>query len=102
MSIEEMFDGTGGYRPGAMTWWNHQPAHPELDTDPRPRPHLAVMTPAGIACLDCPAASDPAQPGRYWARTGIPPDVTATPSLHVLPGRPDSWHGYLTSGTLNP
>lgn len=60
-------------------------------------PHLAVMTPAGLACLDCPATKDP--PGRYWIRVGEPPRVTVTPSLNIAD---ETWHGWLTDGVLTP
>jgi len=87
------FEG-GGERVGAMCWRNH-PAS-EHDTDPRPFPHLGVMTPAGLVCLDCPE-TDP--PHRKWARTGEPPNVSVTPSLNV---NKEQWHGFLTDGMLVP
>lgn len=58
-------------------------------------PHLAVMTPAGLVCLDCPS-----QAGTYWVRTGEPPAVTVTPSLNVSEGLPRAWHGWVTAGVL--
>lgn len=96
-NIEYAFasDVPNGHRVGAMFWWNH--GRDELDVQPRPMPHLAVMTPAGLACLDCPA-TDP--PPRYWTRTGEPPNVTVTPSLLINPGGTPTWHGFLTNGVL--
>lgn len=87
------FDG-GDLDIGAMTWRGH--GRQEYDTEPRPMPHLAVMTPAGMACLDCPA-TDP--PHGYWQRTGTPPNVTVTPSLNISN---EEWHGFLTNGVLTP
>lgn len=80
---------------GAMTWWNHQAD--EHDPDPRPFPHLAVMTPGGLVCVDCPE-SDP--PYGKWTRTGQPPDVTVSPSLNINEGTPGAWHGFLQNGEL--
>lgn len=81
---------------GAMGWRSHAPRS-ERDTSPRPMPHLAVRTAAGLVCLDCPATKDP--PGRYWLRVGDPPRVTVTPSLNVDNER---WHGWLIDGRLDP
>lgn len=99
-SVEDCFSADGqplNYRVGAMCWRHHDQPNPELDTDPRPLPHLAVMTPAGLVCLDCPADGDRDRPGRYWVRDGEPPVVTVTPSLNVRHGM---WHGWLTEGEL--
>lgn len=96
--LDECWDG-GERRVGAMVWRHHTRLH-DLDTAPRPMPHLAVMTPAGLACLDCPATGGNKQPGRYWARTGEPPLVTVTPSLDVNPGGDPHWHGFITGGVL--
>ncbi len=102
-SIEEGFiagsDRPDNFNVGAMFWWSHG-RHTELDTAPRPMPHLAVMTPAGLACLDCPATGGSRAPGRYWERTGEPPEVTAAPSLDIGEGSPFHWHGWLQSGEL--
>jgi hypothetical protein len=89
----------GGQRVGAMAWWSHG-TDPARDTAPRPQPHLAVMTWAGLACLDCPATVG--DPGRYWTRTGEPPRVTVTPSLLINPNptTAPTWHGFLTDGQL--
>jgi hypothetical protein len=92
--LNECWIEGGGQRVGAMTRWSHTPD--EHDTDPRPFPHLAVMTPAGLACLDCPE-SDP--PYGKWTRTGEPPNVTVTPSLNI---NHEEWHGWLTNGQLLP
>lgn len=59
----------------------------------RPAPHLAVMTPAGLWCIDCPATGS----DHMWDRTGEPPHITATPSINIGPER---WHGWLTGGAL--
>lgn len=98
--VDECF-AAGNFRVGAMVWRHHSRLE-RLDTDPRPMPHLAVMTPAGLVCLDCPATDlrDPSGefiPGRYWLRMGEPPAVTVTPSLNVNHGE---WHGFLTAGQL--
>lgn len=82
------------FTPGAMFWRRH--TYEEYDRERRPMPHLAVMTPAGIACLDCPATDEP---HGYWTRTGVPPLVTVTPSLNI---NNDEWHGFLTDGVLTP
>ncbi len=97
--IEDCFDSEMpfGHRVGAMFWWNH--GRSERDTTPRSMPHLAVMTIAGLACLDCPA-SEPDPPGTYWTRTGEPPIVTVTPSLNINPNGTPTWHGFLANGAL--
>ena len=87
----------GGQNIGAMAWGRHE--IDEHDSDPRPLPHLQVMTPAGLVCLDCPE-SDP--PYGKWTRTGDPPRVSVVPSLNVNEGNPGAWHGYLTDGVLTP
>lgn len=79
---------------GAMYWRSH--GRKPYDHDPRPMPHLAVHTTAGMACLDCPAD---AEPHAYWTRTGLPPIVTVTPSLNI---NNEEWHGFLTDGVLTP
>lgn len=89
------------FRVGAMFWRRHTIPVSEMDTDPRPGPHLAVMTPAGIACLMCPASDPP--PGRYWLISGEPPNITVTPSLNINPHAPDPagrFHGWITDGVL--
>lgn len=86
----------GEPRVGAMVWRDHEPE--PYDDSPRPMPHLSVMTPAGLACLDCPE-SDP--PHGKWSRTGEPPNVTVQPSLDVAKDDPEHhWHGWLTAGQL--
>jgi len=94
-SVGECWDDAGNQRVGAMFWRRHGPA--ERDAAPRPFPHLAVMTRAGLACLDCPE-SDP--PYRKWEWTGEPPNVTVHPSLDVDKDGPHHWHGHLTDGEL--
>ena len=81
----------GRPRVGAICWRRHD-APPE-DPEPRPTPHLAVMTPAGLVCLDCPETGGTG----HWDRQGDPPRVTVTPSLNVNHGE---WHGWLTDGHL--
>lgn len=43
-----------------------------------------------VWCIDGPASS-----GGYWARNGVPPLVTATPSILT-----EQYHGFLTAGHL--
>lgn len=95
--VMDAWDEYGEPRVGAMMWRRHE-LHAR-DATPRPMPHLGVMTPAGLVCLDCPA-SEP--PHGYWERTGEPPAVTVTPSLDVAKGEPYAWHGWLTNGELVP
>lgn len=91
-------DADDAFDVGAM-WWRHH-ERSEHDTDPRPMPHLAVITPAGLACLHCPA-TDP--PHGYWTVTGSPPNVSVEPSLDIgRAGEPRHWHGFLTQGALTP
>ena len=82
----------GAPRVGAMVWRNHE--SPTYDSDPRPLPHLVVMTPAGLFCIDC-SATDP--PHGHWERRGEPPIVTVTPSINI---NREAWHGWLTNGVL--
>lgn len=92
--IDDCWHEGGGNNVGAMCLWIH--GRDEHDVQPRPMPHLGVMTPAGLFCTDCPA-SDP--PHGYWTKTGEPPKVTLTPSINV---NHDEWHGFLTDGVLTP
>jgi hypothetical protein len=52
---------------------------------------LTVMTPGGEWAVDAPSSG-----GTLWQRTGAPPNVTATPSIHF----PGKYHGWLTNGLL--
>lgn len=81
--------------PGAMFFRSHPALTPAEDPQPRPMPHLAVMTPAGLWCTDCPASDDPT----YWSRHGTPPRVTVSPSVNV---NNEEWHGHLRNGALIP
>lgn len=92
--VSDCWTEQGRPRVGAMAWRHH--TLDEHDLDPRPLPHLGVMTPAGLVCLDCPE-SDP--PYGKWTRTGVPPAVTVTPSLNV---NREQWHGHLRNGELVP
>ena len=56
-------------------------------------PHLIVMTPAGEWDTDMPANN-----GDGWERSGIPPLVTAHPSIGI--GNPYRYHGWLRHGKL--
>lgn len=89
--LDDTLDDHGNERVGAMFWWTHQ--RTPLDVEPKPFPHLAVTTPLGPVCLDCPATSG----AGYWTRTGRPPRITVTPSIDVNHG---GWHGFLSGGHL--
>jgi len=92
--LSECWNDGGEENVGAMVWRYHTPD--EHDTSCRPFPHLGVMTPAGLVCLDCPESD---APYGKWIRTGEPPMVTVTPSLNVSRGE---WHGFLSAGELTP
>ncbi len=77
-----------------MVWRMHEVE--DYDTSPRPFPHLGVMTPAGLICLDCPETEPP---HGKWDRTGKPPLITVSPSLNV---NNEQWHGWLRDGVLEP
>ena len=53
---------------------------------------LVVKTPGGEWVVDSPALNS----GRPWTRTGVPPKVTASPS--IVMGR--EYHGWLKNGQL--
>lgn len=55
---------------------------------------LYVMTPEGEWCIDSPANNSK----KPWQRTGIPPKITARPSIGI--GNPFRYHGWLTDGVL--
>lgn len=77
---------------GAM-WYSDWMGAPWVGPDGRT---LAVMTPKHhewIVDGHASNAPDKMRPG--WTREGVPPDVTAWPSIQT----PD-WHGYLTRGFL--
>lgn len=79
--------------PGAMFWRSHGPLPAVEDPDPRPMPHLSVMTAAGLWCIDCPSSDD----HTYWTRAGTAPKVTAAPSVNI---NNEEWHGHLKAGAL--
>lgn len=95
--VMDCWEEGGKQRVGAMVWGRH--SYEEHDTLKLPFPHLQVMTPAGLVCLDCPE-TDP--PYGHWQREGEPPNVTAFPSLNVAEGSPMAWHGWLRGGELTP
>lgn len=78
---------------GAMWLREHGPLPAVEDPEPRPMPHLAVMTPAGLWCIDCPSSDD----HTYWSRRGVPPGVSASPSVNI---NNEEWHGHLVAGEL--
>lgn len=92
--VEEGLDEAWG-TPGAMFWWNHQPR--PNDPAPRPAPHLAVFTPGGIWCIDCPSTEPP---HAHWQREGEPPHITASPSIVLGPREKPLYHGWLRDGIL--
>ena len=55
---------------------------------------LTVMTPGGEWCIDGPASGSSSRP---WTRTGIPPKVTVSPSIHIV----GKYHGWLRDGMLS-
>jgi hypothetical protein len=55
---------------------------------------LVVKTPAGEWIVDRPPSSG----GAAWTRTGVPPNVTANPSI-LFTGA-DGYHGWLRGGSL--
>ncbi len=58
---------------------------------------LVVMTPAGEWMVDGPSRTD----GKGWTRTGIPPNVTASPSIGLgKEGGGWRYHGWLRGGRL--
>lgn len=57
--------------------------------------HLIVVTPGGAWCVDCPATGSEAG----WTRTGVPPAVTAQPSIRSG-SEPLEYHGWLRDGRL--
>ena len=67
------------------------------------RPPLFVVLPNGDwFCVDSQAAKN--RP-HGWTVIGEAPNVTVTPSIHVLEDGPDGaertrWHGFLTNGVL--
>lgn len=80
--------------PGAM-WWSKGPeGDPKCDG----RLCLYVKTPGGWWNIDG-SAFDQCKGGYYgegWKRTGEPPLITVTPSIHF----PGSYHGVLEQGEL--
>lgn len=68
----------------------HNGAHPRPDDI-----YLVVRTPAGDWCVDGPSSNGGAA---GWSRTGIPPLVTANPSIGF--GNPMRMHGWLRNGVL--
>ena len=53
---------------------------------------LYVVTPGGEWCIDSPANNSKTP----WTRSGIPPKITARPSILIG----DRYHGFLTEGVL--
>ena len=78
---------------GAM-WWqpHHDQGCPEWDKERA----LWVTLPTGQPfCIDGPSFDGKAY-GPGWARTGEPPNISATPSVNYI----DHWHGFITNGEL--
>jgi hypothetical protein len=53
---------------------------------------IYVQTPGGEWCIDSPANNSK----KPWDRTGVPPKITARPSILIG----DRYHGWLTDGVL--
>ena len=87
-------DAVGQVPVGAMAWLAHKPGNEHMlpvDQHGATQQHLAVVTPGGTWCIDCPATNSK----QGWTRTGEPPKVTATPSIQCGP-----YHGWLRDGML--
>jgi hypothetical protein len=56
---------------------------------------LVVMTPGGTWMIDGPSFVNRNESGN-WSRTGIAPNITVTPSIHI----PGKYHGRLIAGEL--
>jgi len=56
---------------------------------------LVVQTPGGEWNIDGPSTGEGGRRGPAWKREGVPPNVTARPSI-LMP----SYHGFLTNGVL--
>ncbi len=95
------------FGPGAM-WAGSYPAHWESRVVQLPeqywREHtwyVVLPNRAGTFCLDQSEITFDNQTrkvvyGAHWTWTGVPPNVTVTPSINAEPG----WHGHLTNGQL--
>jgi len=75
--------------PGAMWYadWLQNLARYQRSPDGRV---LVVKTPGGDWAVD-----GPSRDGSGWNRTGVPPNVTVTPSIII-----GNYHGFLTDGEL--
>jgi len=83
----------GEPRIGAMVYRHHE--REPHDSHPNPFPHLGVMTPGGLICLECPTSNEPYT---KWLVEGEPPVITVQPSLLV--GLPVVWHGRIVHGMI--
>lgn len=84
---------------GAM-WWATWYADPDFGSQKHQArgggPHLIVKTPAGDWDIDAPSDN-----GQGWDRTGVPPVVTARPSIGMRnEGGGWRYHAFLTDGRL--
>ncbi len=62
------------------------------------RSPLFVMTPAGPWCVDAQSTDGNGNfTGHGWTVTGLPPNITVSPSINF----PGSYHGWLTDGVLS-
>lgn len=87
----DLWNEDGSLNVGAMV---HREHSTEFFHGRDEQPHLIVVTPAGMWCVDCPE-SDP--PHGLWNKIGEPPNLTCTPSININQGQ---WHGWLRDGEL--
>lgn len=87
---------------GAMwwAWWLDGSYFSKKHTARGGGPHLIVRTPGGDWDIDAPSSN-----GDGWDRTGIPPAVTARPSIlfqseDAKGTKIERYHGWLTNGIL--
>lgn len=62
---------------------------------------IVVKTPGGNWCVDGPARGGAKDGAHVWSRTGTPPVISVTPSIHILNHEGQTvYHGWLTNGVL--
>lgn len=94
-NLEELDEKLWQFPVGAMYWADWVPENWLTHHDPRGA--LTVQTPGGPWTIDQKASDATGFKETGWTRTGEPPLITASPSIHIV----GAYHGFLVNGVLS-